>query len=234
MTDLSRFKLKSITDKYGCTKIMTKIDQYIIEHSLRLSEAQKWLLQKTKQHPRASRLISSLEMQFMSNICYAINAKKTLVIGTLTGYAPLSLAEVLPSDGSVLALETTDEYLKDYCIPAWRQAGVESKIDFRHGSVIEILENLIANGESETFDFALIDGEKNEYVQHYELCLKLIQPRGIIAIDNVIWSELVIDESDQTDLTIGIRQLNDLIAKDDRVKISLLNIGDGLTVVVKN
>ncbi|CAH8857521.1 unnamed protein product [Trichobilharzia szidati] len=224
---------KIVTD-YGCMKSQRKIDQYISEHSLRLSEAQKWLLQKTKSHPFASRLSSSIEMQLLANLCYAISAKKTLDIGVYTGYSALTIAEVLPSDGRVVALDITDDCLQDYCIPAWKQAGVEKKIDFRLGPAVDTLKKLIANGESETFDFAFIDADKENYSNYYKLCLQLIRPRGIIAIDNVIWSERVIDESDQTPETVAIRQLNDLIAADNRVRISFLNLSDGLTIVVKN
>ncbi|XP_018652509.1 LOW QUALITY PROTEIN: putative o-methyltransferase [Schistosoma mansoni] len=126
-------------------------------------------------------------MQLLSNLCYGINARKTLDVGKYEVslyWISLSIAEVLPPDGRVLALDITDEYLKDYCLPAWKMAGVESKIDFRHGPAVETLQNLIDNGESETFDFAMIDADKENYSNYYKLCLKLVRPRGIIAIDN--------------------------------------------------
>ncbi|CAH8586732.1 unnamed protein product [Schistosoma margrebowiei] len=232
MIETSNITHKTVTE-FGCVQNDSKIDRYINDHSLRLSDAQKWLLKKTKDDPKAYYLISSLEMQLLSNMCYAINARKTIDIGVYTGYSTLSIAEVLPSDGCVVALEITDAYLKDYCIPAWKMANVESKIDFRLGTATQILQNLIDNGQSETFDFALIDADKQNYSNYYELCLKLIRPRGIIAIDNVIWSGLVVDETDQTSETVGIREVNDLVAGDNRVRISLLNLGDGLTIVVK-
>nr|CAH8853268.1 unnamed protein product [Trichobilharzia regenti] len=154
------------------------------------------IIEKTKSHPNASSLSSSIEMQLLSNLCYAINAKKTLDIGVYTGYSALTIAEVLPSDGRVVALDITDTCLQDYCIPAWKKAGVEKKIDFRLGPAVDTLfnfqsffspslEKLIANGESETFDFAFIDADKENYSNYYQLCLQLIRPRGIIAIDNL-------------------------------------------------
>ncbi|CAH8525208.1 unnamed protein product [Schistosoma turkestanicum] len=221
------------TTKYYCTEIANKLHRYMCDHSLRLSEAQRWLIQKTVEHPLSEMLICSLEMQLLCNLCYGINARKTLDIGVFTGYSALSIAEVLPSDGCVLALDITDKYLKDYCIPAWKMAGVESKIDFRLGPAIRTLEKLIDNGQSETFDLALIDADKENYSNYYELCLKLIRPRGIIAIDNVLRRLLVIDENDHSAETVGIREMNDLIAKDNRVRLSFLNFGDGLTIVVK-
>ncbi|CAH8562153.1 unnamed protein product [Schistosoma mattheei] len=224
---------KSVTE-YGCTKCADKLHQYICDHSLRLSEAQKWLLQETSKHPLSFMLFSSIEMQLLSNLCYAINARKTLDVGTYTGYSALSIAEVLPSDGRVLTMEITDEYLKDYCLPAWKKAGIESKVDFQLGPAVDTLQNLIDNGESETFDFALIDADKENYSNYYELCLKLVRPRGIIAIDNVLRMESVLDENDNGPETVGVREMNALIARDNSVRISLLRTGDGLTIVVKN
>ncbi|CAH8819523.1 unnamed protein product [Schistosoma curassoni] len=211
---------KSVT-KYGCTKRADKLHQYICDHSLRLSEAQKWLLQETSKHPLSIMLISSIEMQLLSNLCYAINARKTLDVGTYTGYSALSIAEVLPSNGRVLTMEITDEYLKDYCLPAWKKAGIESKVDFQLGPAVDTLQSLIDNGESETFDFALIDADKENYSNYYELCLKLVRPRGIIAIDNVLRRERVLDENDNSSETVGIREMNALIARDNSVRISL-------------
>ncbi|CAI2730988.1 unnamed protein product [Schistosoma spindalis] len=231
MTDLTISK--SVTE-YGCTKCADKLHQYICDHSLRLSEAQKWLLQESRKHPLSTMLFSSIEMQLLSNLCYAINARKTLDVGVYTGYSALSIAEVLPSDGRVVALDKTDEYLKDYCLPAWKKAGVESKIDFRLGPALQTLQDLIDNGESETFDFALIDLDQRNYCKYYELCLKLVRSRGIIAIDNVLWSLCVLDESDNSPATVGIREMNALIARDNSVRVSLLRTGDGLTIVVKN
>ncbi|RTG84008.1 uncharacterized protein DC041_0011416 [Schistosoma bovis] len=192
MTDLSISK--SVTE-YGCTKSADKLHQYICDHSLRLSEAQKWLLQESRKHPLSLMLFSSIEMQLLSNLCYAINARKTLDVGVYTGYSALSIAEVLPSDGRVVALDKTDEYLKDYCLPAWKKAGVESKIDFRLGPALQTLRKF----------------------------------------DNVVlWSQFVLDENDNSPATIGIREMNALIARDNSVRISLLRTGDGLTIVVKN
>ncbi|KAK4470996.1 hypothetical protein MN116_006498 [Schistosoma mekongi] len=223
---------KSVTS-FGCIKSSNKLSQYISEHSLRLSEAQNWLIQETSKHPLSCMLISSIEMQLLSNLCYTINAKMTLDIGVYTGYSALSIAEVLPSHGRVLALDITDAYLQDYCIPAWKKANVYSKIDFRLGPAAQTLQNLIDNGYSGTFDFALIDADKENYSHYYELCLQLIRPRGIIAIDNVLWSLHVLDDNDKRSSTVGIKKLNDYLVKDERIRISLLNIGDGMTIVVK-
>nr|CAX69635.1 putative catechol-O-methyltransferase domain containing 1 [Schistosoma japonicum] len=210
-----------------------EVYQYITDHSLRLSKAQNWLIQETSKHPLSAMLISDMEMQLLSNLCYMINAKMTLDIGVYTGYSALSIAEVLPSDGRVLALDITDAYLQDYCIPAWKMANVDSKIDFRLGPAAQTLQNLIDNGYSGTFDFALIDADKEEYSHLYELCLQLIRPRGIIAIDNVLWSLHVLDDNNKQPSTVSIRKLNDFLAKDERVRISFLNVSDGLTIVVK-
>ncbi|VDQ04944.1 unnamed protein product [Trichobilharzia regenti] len=80
MSEESPITHKIVTE-YGCVKSDSKLDQYIVDHSLRLSEAQKWILKKTKDDPKAYYLMSSIEMQLLANLCYAINAKKTLDVG---------------------------------------------------------------------------------------------------------------------------------------------------------
>ncbi|KAH8872694.1 Catechol O-methyltransferase domain-containing protein 1 [Schistosoma japonicum] len=171
-----------------------EVYQYITDHSLRLSKAQNWLIQETSKHPLSAMLISDMEMQLLSNLCYMINAKMTLDIGVYTGYSALSIAEVLPSDGRVLALDITDAYLQDYCIPAWKMANVDSKIDFRLGPAAQTLQ---------------------------------------IYSRLVLWLLHVLDDNDKQPSTVSIRKLNDFLAKDERVRISFLNVSDGLTIVVK-
>ncbi|CAH8582718.1 unnamed protein product [Schistosoma rodhaini] len=79
----------------------------------------------------------------------------------------------------------------------------------------------------------MIDADKENYSNYYKLCLKLVRPRGIIAIDNVLWSHRVLDPNDNCPQTVSIREMNELIAEDKSIRVSLLRTGDGLTIVVK-
>jgi len=214
---------------------ITPLTKYILDHSLRLHESQKYLIDLTMAGANIMKgmLGSSDELQLLANICKSIQAKKTLDIGVFTGYSALTIALVLPTGGKVVACDYTDKYLEEYCVPAWTKGGVRDKIEFHKGEAVKTLEELLNKGEAGTFDFAFIDADKPNYLNYYELCMKLVRPGGIIALDNVIWSGRVIDTDDNSEGTVAIRAVNDHIAKDDRVDVSMLAVGDGVTLCFK-
>src|SRR5258708_4172674 len=83
---------------------------------------------------------------------------------------------------------------------------------------------------STSFDFAFIDADKSNYRNYYEEILKRLRVNGLILIDNVIWGGKVLDSKATDPDTVAIRELNDFIAKDDRVEAVMLPIADGLTI----
>jgi predicted O-methyltransferase YrrM len=200
--------------------------------SLRENEILRRLREETSSLPNSVMQISPDEGQFMALLVKLIGAKKTLEVGVFTGYSSLTVAQALPEDGILVACDINKEYT-EVARRYWKEAKVDHKIDLRIAPAIETLEHLISNGESGSFDFAFLDADKDNYVKYYELALKLIRTGGLIAIDNVLWSGKVTDPL-VTDLdTETIRKLNAFIKNDDRVDISLIAIGDGLTLCRK-
>ena len=110
---------------------------------------------------------------------------------------------------------------------------VEDKIDFRIGPALETLVTLLSDGKQESYDFAFIDADKVEYQGYFDKSLELLRTGGIIAVDNVLWGGSVIDDSVQNLSTIAIREFNERLKTDPRVSISMLPIGDGLTLARK-
>ena len=167
----------------------------------------------------------------MANLVRLISAKKTLEIGTFTGYSALAIALALPTDGQLVACDVSEQWTavgKRF----WEKAGVADKIDLRIGPALETLEALVDAQNQEYFDFAFIDADKAHYLAYYEKCLELVKRGGLIAIDNVLWGGSVIDEKKQDEDTRAIRDLNDFIAVDRRVSLSMVPIGDGLTLAL--
>ncbi|HLK55120.1 MAG TPA: class I SAM-dependent methyltransferase, partial [Chthonomonadaceae bacterium] len=115
----------------------------------------------------------------------------------------------------------------------WQEAGVAGKIDLRIGPALDTLDGLLAGGQAGTFDFVFIDADKPNYDGYYERALQLLRPNGLIAIDNTLWSGRVADEAAQDESTVALRALNAKIHDDDRVTLSVLPIGDGLTLALK-
>jgi predicted O-methyltransferase YrrM len=205
---------------------------YIQSVSVQDSEVLKQLRAETAKQPMAVMQIAPEQGQFMSFLVQLLNAKKTLEIGVFTGYSTLVVALALPPDGQVIACDINEEYTA-IAQQFWQQAGVAEKIELRIAPALETLDKLIAENQSNTFDFAFIDADKSNYSNYYEKALQLVRPGGVIAIDNVLWSGRVADPEVQDNRTKKIRKFNQNLAQDSRVKISLIPIADGLTLALK-
>lgn len=206
--------------------------QYLLSVSLKETPVQKALREETDKLEWRIMQISSDQGQFMALLVKLINARKVIEVGTFTGYSALTLAQALPDDGAIIACDINEEWTnigKRY----WSEAGVANKIDLRLAPALDTLNKLVQDGQSESFDFSFIDADKQNQLQYYELCLKLTRPGGLIAVDNVLWGGSVADPEDQKQDTVAIRQFNEFVFKDDRVEISLVPIGDGLTLARK-
>jgi len=112
----------------------------------------------------------------------------------------------------------------------WREAGVEQKIDLRLQPALKTLDDLIAAGQAGTYDYAFIDADKPNYDAYYERVMQLLRPNGLFLIDNVLWSGRVADPKADDPETMAFKKLNEKLHTDERVEISLLGIGDGLTI----
>ena len=205
---------------------------YMLLHSLRESEVARRLRRETSKHERASMQISPDQAQFMAFLVKLINAKRTVEIGVFTGYSSLAVALALPPDGEIVACDVNEEWAST-ARRYWREAGVDHKITLRLAPALETLTDLINNGQEAAFDFAFIDADKENYGHYYECCLRLVRQGGLIAIDNVLWGGRVVDESARDEETQAIRRLNDVIYEDSRVDISLIPVGDGVTLLRK-
>jgi predicted O-methyltransferase YrrM len=137
------------------------------------------------------------------------------------------VALALPASGKIICCDVSEEWTsigRRY----WKKAGVARKIDLRLGPALETLKGLKGS-----FDFAFIDADKPNYWNYYQRCLQLIRKGGLIAVDNTLWGGSVIDPEKQSESTQALREFNERVAKDRRVQIALVPIGDGLTLAVK-
>ncbi|MBV9389895.1 MAG: class I SAM-dependent methyltransferase [Chroococcidiopsidaceae cyanobacterium CP_BM_ER_R8_30] len=205
---------------------------YLLSASLREPDVLKQLRQATASHPRALMQIAPEQGQFMALLIQMLRATKTLEIGVFTGYSSLAVALALPPNGKIVACDVSEEFTA-IARRYWQRAGVADKIDLRLAPALVTLDQLLATGQAETFDFAFIDADKQNYDSYYERSLQLVRPGGLIAIDNVLWSGRVADPQDRDKITLTIRALNDKLLHDERVSLSLVPIGDGLTLALK-
>jgi len=208
-----------------------RLFQYLLDASLREPPILTALRDATRSHPRAGMQISPEQGQFMALLIKLIGARRTLEIGVFTGYSSLAVALALPPDGKIIACDISAEFT-DIGRTFWEQAGVADKIDLRLAPATETLDALLANGQGGRFDFAFIDADKTSYDAYYERCLQLIKPGGLIAIDNVLWDGEVAYPTEDPD-TAALQALNAKLHYDERIDLSMVPIGDGLTLARK-
>ncbi len=206
--------------------------QYYQAVSLREPAVLKALREQTHKMSTARMQISPEQGQLMGLLIELTQAKKTLDIGVFTGYSALVVALALPVDGKVIACDRNSEWTK-IAKKYWDLAEVSQKIDLRLGTAQETLEGLLEEGEAGTFDFSFIDADKMNYPVYYEQSLKLVRSGGLIVVDNVLWGGKVADPTINDPNTQVLKELNLKILHDERVTLSMIPIGDGLTLVRK-
>ena len=209
-----------------------KLREYLLNVSVKESEILRELREETAQMEYSAMQISPEQGAFMSFLVKLIQAKRTLEIGVFTGYSALVVAMALSEDGIVTACDVSEEWA-NVGMKYWKKAQVEDKIDLRIAPALKTLDQLLSEGKQGTYDFSFIDADKIEYQGYFDKSLELLRIGGLIAIDNVLWGGSVIDDSIQDSSTKAIREFNENLSSDPRVSISMVPIGDGLTLACK-
>ncbi|KAF8393515.1 hypothetical protein HHK36_021759 [Tetracentron sinense] len=211
--------------------------QYVLETSVypREPEPLKEIRDATANHPRASMGFAPDAGQLMALLLNLVNAKKTIEIGVFTGYSLLLTALSLPDDGKIIAVDMNRESY-DIGLPFIRKAGVEHKIDFIESRALPVLDKLLEDPENEgSFDFAFVDADKDNSWNYHEKLIKLLRVGGIAVYDNTLWKGAVaVPESLVPESMRYFRhhliELNKSLAADPRIQLSLVPMGDGVTV----
>lgn len=205
---------------------------YMLKVSLREPDVLRRLRDETAALPKRSMQIAPEQGQFMAMLVRLMNAQRILEIGTFTGYSALRMALALPPGGRIVTCDINPEWTA-VARRYWTEAAVEDRITLRLGPAMATLEALLAAGEGERFDVAFIDADKENYSGYFEHALALVRSGGLIIVDNVLWGGSVLDPAKQDPDTVAIRAFNTRIRDDERVDLSLVPIGDGLTLAMK-
>ena len=206
--------------------------RYLLGVSLRDDPLRRRLREETARDDMALMQSAPEQGQLMALLVKLIGARKALEIGVYTGYSALCVASALPADGRLVACDINADWTA-VAQRYWQEAGLGERIELRLAPALDTLNELIANGESGSFDFAFIDADKENYRDYYERALELLRPGGLAAVDNTLWSGQVADPQYQDAETRAIRAFNEALYRDDRVDISLIPIADGLTLAMK-
>jgi caffeoyl-CoA O-methyltransferase len=208
--------------------VSPEIEVYAQAHSSPESTVRRALREETQQKMEyAQMLVGPLEGAFLQMMTQLVGAKRVLEIGMFTGYSALCFAEALPEDGMVVTCEI-DEESAALARQYFSRSPVGKKIDIRMGAALETMSGLTG-----LFDVIFIDADKFNYVNYYRRALDLLSPKGVILIDNVLWSGEVLKQPPPDDRTAVIQELNRAVAQDSRVNAVLVTIRDGILVVKK-
>jgi predicted O-methyltransferase YrrM len=202
---------------------------YLLANSLREHPALARLRDETSRLPGAGMQTAPEQAQLMAFLVELIGARRVLEIGCFTGYSALAMALALPADGRLITLEANAEPV-EIGRRAWRAAGVEDRIEVRLGLAAESLARLLAEGAAASFDLVFIDADKKSYDAYYERALVLARPGGLILLDNMLWGGAVADPANQERQTLALQALNAKLHRDERITLSLVPLGDGLTL----
>ena len=215
------------------TLITSDLAAYIRNVSLREPDVVRRLREETAGHPEANMQVSPEQGQFLGLLAHLMGARRTLEVGVFTGLSSLHVALALPPEGRLIACDVSEEYTS-IARRYWREAGVADKIDLRIGPAVETLDELLSDGAEGSFDFAFVDADKENYIGYYEYAIKLLRPGGLVIADNVLWYGKVIDPDITDKDTVAIRAFNQYLKNDTRITLSVIPIGDGFTLAVKN
>lgn len=200
-----------------------EMDRYLENHASSEPEFLKKLRRETFQKTTQPHMISGYQQgRLLTIISKMLNPKNVLEIGTFTGYATLCLAEGLKDNGKITTLDVNEDlaYLpRKY----FGESKFSAQIDFKIQDAKEFLRNT-----DEVFDLVFIDADKENYAEYFRLIKPKTQSGSVILFDNVLWYGKVLEENPKQKSTQIIKELNDLIAKDDDFENLILPLRDGV------
>ncbi|MBB0247280.1 SAM-dependent methyltransferase [Streptomyces alkaliphilus] len=204
------------------------LDDYLIAHATPADDVLRDLAEETRRsYPDLTSMqITQDEGALLALLVGLTGARRIIEVGTFTGYSALCMARALPSDGTLLACDVSEEWTS-VARRHWERAGVADRIDLRLAPALETIRSL---PDEETFDLAFIDADKVGYPDYWEALVPRMRRGGLLVLDNVLRSGKVVDPEARDEATEAIRRVNDTITADERVESVLLPVRDGVTL----
>jgi caffeoyl-CoA O-methyltransferase len=206
--------------------VTPEVEEYAEAHSAPDGELFERLAAETRAETTAPQMmVGLLEGRFLGVLVRTLQARRVLELGTFTGYSSISMALALPPGGRVITCDVNEEttaIARRYA----EEAGVADRIDFRLGPALETIAGLEG-----PFELVFIDADKENYVNYYEATLPLLTERGLMVVDNTLWSGKVATSDNDEESTRAIRALNDRVREDQRVENVLLTVRDGMNLI---
>lgn len=201
---------------------------YVDAHSTGPDEVQRQLIEATTALGGWSVMqVGTAQGAFMTMLTGLLQPRFAVEVGTFTGYSALCVAKALPPGGRLLCCDVSEEWTaiaRDH----WERAGVADLIELRIGPALDTLRAL---PDEPRVDLAFIDADKEAYIDYYAELVPRLSERGVILVDNVLWSGNVADPDQADPTTEAFRAFNAHVVADERVQVSMLPVGDGLSMI---
>jgi caffeoyl-CoA O-methyltransferase len=203
------------------------IERYAEEHTTPVGERMDALAEETRSTLRSPGMLSgAVEGRLLEMLVFATGAREVLEFGTYSGYSALSMARALPPDGRIVTLEVDPEHA-EFARRHIAASPYADRIEVLLGPALEAVERLEG-----PFDLVFIDADKENYARYYEAALAKLSPRGLIAVDNTLWSGRVLDpDAEDSETTRALAAFNDMVVRDERVVCVMLTVRDGVTLI---
>jgi predicted O-methyltransferase YrrM len=209
------------------TALSPELYQYILDVSQPLSSVLTTMEMGNQTHPQIQMQIGHDQAQFLQFLIKSKLVHRILELGTFLGFSTAAMAEALPDDGKIITCDQ-DAKTIELAKAQWEKAGLNHKIESMMGPALISMQNLIAQGQH--FDFIFIDADKRNYIEYYQYAKKLLQPKGLIAVDNTLFHAEVL-HPENSKAAHAIHEFNLYVQKDPEVDACLLSIADGLTLI---
>jgi predicted O-methyltransferase YrrM len=202
-----------------------EIERYAEAHSTPVDERMNALAEETRSTLRSPGMLSgAVEGRLLEMLVFSTGARRVLEFGTYSGYSALSMARGLPPEGRIVTLEVSEEHA-EFARRHIAASPFADRIEVLVGPALELVEGLDG-----PFDFVFIDADKDNYAHYYEAALARLSPRGLIAVDNTLWSGSVADPDAEGSARV-LAEFNDMVVRDERVVCVQLTVRDGVTLI---
>lgn len=163
--------------------------------------------------------------EFLNMLLRLKNAKNMLEIGMSVGYSTIWCAEAISEQsGKIISIEKNPNKI-NRAKENFLKAGVKDTITIKEGLAIEILAELNQNIKYKNFfDVVLIDADKENVKEYFDLILPIVNIGGFIITDNMLYPEKYREE---------MKKFSDYLKENPKLRTITSSIGNGEEITIK-
>ncbi len=154
--------------------------------------------------------------------------KKILELGTAIGYSSILMSKTLNDKCRITTIER-DETMINLAKQNIKRFNLQDRIEIKEGECLEVLEKL-----DDKYDLIFMDAGKGHYNHFLPHCLRLLNDKGIIIADNVLFRGMVASDNliKRRKITIvkRMRTYLDMVSNDENLITTVIPMGDGIAL----